>query len=94
MDIVSVFGMIAYNIHVLGINSCLNASYCSSGDPSMPQQLLKFSQQVALGMHYLSSKGFVHRDLAARNILVSKNNICKVRKYTHDKITRSKEGLE
>ena len=29
------------------------------------QSLLTYSQQVALGMQYLSSKSFVHRDLAA-----------------------------
>ena len=40
------------------------------------QDIAQYSQQVALGMQYLSSKGFVHRDLAARNILVSKDNIC------------------
>ena len=40
--------------------------------------LLKISQQVGLGMQYLSAKGFVHRDLAARNILVKKDRICKV----------------
>ena len=44
----------------------------------LPPTLLSFSQHVALGMQYLSGKGFVHRDLAARNILVSKDNICKV----------------
>ena len=74
--------MIPYWILALRIKTCLNTCHCSSGDPGMPQQLLKFSQQVALGMHYLSSKGFVHRDLAARNILVSQNNICKVQEYT------------
>ena len=43
-----------------------------------PLKLLDFSKQVALGLHYLSCRGFVHRDLAARNILVSQNYVCKV----------------
>ena len=40
--------------------------------------LLEMCQQVAFGMHYLCSKGFIHRDLAARNVLVSKDLVCKV----------------
>ena len=42
--------------------------------------LLKFGQEVAAGMAYLSGKQFVHRDLAARNVLVSESTTCKVTK--------------
>jgi len=45
---------------------------------SLPETLLRFCQQIALGMQYLSSKHFIHRDLAARNVLVTKDHICKV----------------
>ena len=44
----------------------------------LPIVLLKFCQEIAAGMAYLSSKHFVHRDLAARNILVSEKATCKV----------------
>ncbi|CAI8022479.1 Ephrin type-A receptor 1, partial [Geodia barretti] len=44
----------------------------------IPTHLLEFSVQIAIGMNYLASKGFIHRDLAARNILISKHNICKI----------------
>ena len=56
-------------------------SLCRCGQvppDELAKLLLSFSIQVALGMQYLSARGFVHRDLAARNVLVSKKNICKV----------------
>ena len=61
---------------------------CSPGEspsPKLASLLLNFSQHVALGMQYLSGKGFVHRDLAARNILVSKDNLCKAIKLINNK---------
>ncbi len=45
---------------------------------TLPQQLLSFSSQVALGMEYLARKEFVHRDIAARNILLTDDFVCKV----------------
>ena len=46
--------------------------------PKLPMLLLKFCQEIAAGMVYLSGKNFIHRDLAARNILVSEETTCKV----------------
>ena len=49
--------------------------------------LLSYCRQIAAGLNYLANKRFVHRDLAARNILVSSDDVCKVRTLTKsDKI--------
>ena len=47
-------------------------------DVKWPRILLKFCEDIACGMEYLSKKAFVHRDLAARNILLSEDKTCKV----------------
>ena len=45
----------------------------------MKHDLLSYCRHVAAGLDYLSCKLFVHRDLAARNILVSSDDVCKVK---------------
>ena len=40
--------------------------------------MIRILRDVAAGMEYLQSKGFIHRDLAARNILVNAKKNCKI----------------
>jgi len=40
--------------------------------------ILSFAWQIARGMSYLSSRGFIHRDLAARNVLVGEDKLLKI----------------
>lgn len=39
---------------------------------------LNAARDVAQGIAYLASRGFVHRDLACRNVLVDEKDVCKI----------------
>ncbi|XP_065899211.1 uncharacterized protein [Dysidea avara] len=56
----------------------LQSSSRDSVPAKLPLLLLKFCQDIAAGMAYLSGKQFVHRDLAAKNVLVSDSVTCKI----------------
>ena len=76
--VIIVYTTILYIILLLYTHVYMTFSPGELSTTDLPRLLLSFSQHVALGMQYLSGKGFVHRDLAARNVLVSSDNICKV----------------
>lgn len=47
-------------------------------DDKMVSTLLKYCEQILLGLNYLTEKGFVHRYLMAKHVLVTQENVCKV----------------
>ncbi|GMR33798.1 hypothetical protein PMAYCL1PPCAC_03993, partial [Pristionchus mayeri] len=49
-----------------------------SGKIITAKKQLMFAIQIAYGLEYLSSQGFIHRDIAARNILVDHQESCKI----------------
>ena len=61
---------------------CVSVRSVRPDTRKLPEQLLRFCQEIAGAMDYLSKKSFIHRDLAARNILLTADMKCKVRKHS------------
>ena len=66
-------------IHVLLLYLMVNCRTPPEAFGELKHDLLSFCRHVAAGLNYLTNKHFVHRDLAARNILVSSDDVCKVK---------------
>eukprot|EP00731_Ephydatia_muelleri_P018697 Em0011g737a len=67
--------------HSCNLSICLallKAQMEGQGPTNAFGQLLSYSQQIACGLQYLSSKSLSHSDLSAQKILVTDNNICKI----------------
>ena len=72
--------------HMYGLKLCIYFTHRTPPETlnELKHDLLSYCRHVAAGLSLLSSKGFVHRDLAARNILVSSDDVCKVKcLYNH-----------
>ncbi|XP_052894349.1 mitogen-activated protein kinase kinase kinase 12 isoform X2 [Anopheles moucheti] len=67
---------------------CIIMEYCphgslqkklqDSGGIISPQQLVSWSQQIALGMQYLHTHKIIHRDLKSPNILIGDGDVIKI----------------
>ena len=47
-------------------------------DDVSPQRLTQMALDIAEGLSYINSLGFVHRDLSARNCLVNEDKVVKI----------------
>eukprot|EP00731_Ephydatia_muelleri_P018689 Em0011g729a len=67
--------------HSCNLSMCLallKAQMEEQGPTNAFGQLLSYSQQIACGLQYLSSKSLFHPDFSAQKVLVTESNICKI----------------